>query len=68
MAKLVYEDRMRMPTFYALAEAGEFAKTWVPTGPVCKKFDVEPTSPAACLSRTMFIEVFKLSSEFAARR
>ncbi|CAN7083645.1 unnamed protein product [Brassica oleracea var. botrytis] len=65
MAKLVYEDRMRMPTFYALAEAGEFAKTWVP---FCKKFDVEPTSPAACLSRTMFIEVFKLSSEFAARR
>ncbi|CAF2080944.1 unnamed protein product [Brassica napus] len=67
MAKLVYEDRMRMVagTFYALAEAAEFAKTWVP---FCKKFNVEPRSPAACLSRTIFIEVFKLSSEFAATR
>ncbi|CAG7875263.1 unnamed protein product, partial [Brassica rapa] len=34
-------------TFYALAEAAEFAKTWVP---FCKKFNVEPRSPAAYLS------------------
>lgn len=34
-------------TFYALAEAAEFAKTWVP---FCKRFNVEPRSPAAYLS------------------
>ncbi|XP_058787973.1 cellulose synthase-like protein E1 [Vicia villosa] len=31
-------------TFYALLEASEFAKHWVP---FCKKFKVEPRSPAA---------------------
>ncbi|KAJ0253290.1 Cellulose synthase-like protein E1 [Hirschfeldia incana] len=34
-------------TFYALAEAAEFAKTWVP---FCKRFDVEPRSPGAYFS------------------
>ncbi|CAH8347202.1 unnamed protein product [Eruca vesicaria subsp. sativa] len=34
-------------TFYALTEAAEFTKTWVP---FCKKFDVEPRSPAAYFS------------------
>lgn len=34
-------------TFYALTEAAEFAKTWVP---FCKRFNVEPRSPAAYLS------------------
>ncbi|CAA7015426.1 unnamed protein product [Microthlaspi erraticum] len=36
-------------TFFALAEAAEFAKVWVP---FCKKFNVEPRSPAAYLSST----------------
>ena len=31
-------------TFYALLEASEFAKHWIP---FCKKYDVEPRSPAA---------------------
>lgn len=34
-------------TFYALLEASEFAKHWIP---FCKKFDVEPRSPAAYFS------------------
>ncbi|KAK9005226.1 hypothetical protein V6N11_042670 [Hibiscus sabdariffa] len=33
-------------TFYALMEASEFAKYWIP---FCKKFNVEPRSPAAYL-------------------
>jgi cellulose synthase/poly-beta-1,6-N-acetylglucosamine synthase-like glycosyltransferase len=31
-------------TFYALLEAAEFAKHWIP---YCKKYSVEPRSPAA---------------------
>ena len=31
-------------TFYALLEASRFAKHWIP---FCKKFNVEPRSPAA---------------------
>ncbi|XP_038690914.1 cellulose synthase-like protein E6 isoform X2 [Tripterygium wilfordii] len=34
-------------TFYALLEASEFAKHWLP---YCKKFNVEPRSPAAYFS------------------
>ncbi|CAH8347192.1 unnamed protein product, partial [Eruca vesicaria subsp. sativa] len=34
-------------TFYALAEAAEFSRTWVP---FCKRFDVEPRSPRAYFS------------------
>lgn len=34
-------------TFYALLEASEFAKHWIP---FCKKFNVEPRSPAAYFS------------------
>lgn len=34
-------------TFYALYEASEFAKHWIP---FCKKFSVEPRSPAAYFS------------------
>lgn len=31
-------------TFYALMEASQFSKHWIP---YCKKFNVEPRSPAA---------------------
>ncbi|CAL9219049.1 unnamed protein product [Arabidopsis halleri] len=57
-------------TFYALTEAAEFAKTWVP---FCKRFNVEPTSPAAYLSSkangldSAAEEVAKLYREMAAR-
>ncbi|CAA7015427.1 unnamed protein product [Microthlaspi erraticum] len=59
-------------TFYALAEAAEFAKVWVP---FCKKFNVEPRSPAAYLSSkangldsaAAAAEVAELYREMAAR-
>ncbi|KAL1189485.1 Cellulose synthase-like protein E1 [Cardamine amara subsp. amara] len=57
-------------TFYALTEAAEFAKTWVP---FCKKFNVEPRSPAAYLSAkangldSSAEEVVKLYREMATR-
>ncbi|CAE5960266.1 unnamed protein product [Arabidopsis arenosa] len=57
-------------TFYALTEAAEFAKTWVP---FCKRFNVEPTSPAAYLSSkangldSTAEVVAKLYREMAAR-
>lgn len=57
-------------TFYALTEAAEFAKTWVP---FCKRFNVEPTSPAAYLSSkangldSTAEEVAELYREMAAR-
>lgn len=35
-------------TFYALLEASEFAKQWIP---FCKEFDVEPRSPEAYFAR-----------------
>lgn len=34
-------------TFYALTEASHFSKHWIP---FCKKFNVEPRSPAAYFS------------------
>lgn len=58
-------------TFYALTEAAEFAKTWVP---FCKKFNVESRSPAAYLSSkakngldSAAEEVAKLYREMAAK-
>ena len=36
-------------TFYALLEASHFARSWVP---FCKKFKVEPRSPAAYFSES----------------
>ncbi|KAJ0988217.1 hypothetical protein J5N97_006573 [Dioscorea zingiberensis] len=36
-------------TFYALLEASQFAKSWIP---FCKKFSLEPRSPAAYFLRT----------------
>ncbi|CAN6933425.1 unnamed protein product [Brassica oleracea] len=52
-------------TFYALAEAAEFAKTWVP---FCKKFNVEPRSPAAYLSCKASASVLgSVAAEEAAR-
>ncbi|ESQ29882.1 hypothetical protein EUTSA_v10011262mg [Eutrema salsugineum] len=59
-------------TFYALAEAAEFAGVWVP---FCKRFNVEPRSPAAYLSSTAnglessaaAKEVAELYREMAAR-
>ncbi|KAJ0230388.1 Cellulose synthase-like protein E1 [Hirschfeldia incana] len=47
LAVYLSDDGGSQLTFYALAEAAEFAKTWVP---FCKKYDVEPRSPAAYLS------------------
>ncbi|TKY47046.1 Cellulose synthase protein E1 [Spatholobus suberectus] len=38
------DDAVSDITFYALLEASIFAKHWLP---FCKKFKVEPTSPAA---------------------
>lgn len=37
-------------TFYALLEASTFAKHWVP---FCKRFKVEPRSPAAYFNTTL---------------
>ncbi|CAN7130856.1 cellulose synthase-like protein E1 isoform X3 [Brassica rapa] len=58
-------------TFYALAEAAEFAKVWVP---YCKRFNVEPRSPAAYLTckasgfdSAETEEVARLYKEMAAR-
>uniref|UniRef100_A0A1J3DDT0 Cellulose synthase-like protein E1 n=1 Tax=Noccaea caerulescens TaxID=107243 RepID=A0A1J3DDT0_NOCCA len=58
-------------TFYALAEAAEFAKIWVPFS---KRFNVEPRSPAAYLSSkangidsAAAEEVAELYREMAAR-
>ncbi|GAV68834.1 EMP24_GP25L domain-containing protein/Cellulose_synt domain-containing protein [Cephalotus follicularis] len=38
------DDAGSILTFYALLEASQFAKYWIP---YCKKFNVEPRSPAA---------------------
>lgn len=38
------DDAASHLTFYALLEASQFAKHWIP---FCKKFNVEPRSPAA---------------------
>ena len=36
-------------TFYALSEASEFAKYWIP---YCKEFKIEPRSPSAYFKST----------------
>ncbi|PIA26455.1 hypothetical protein AQUCO_09300036v1 [Aquilegia coerulea] len=48
-------------TFYALLEASEFSKYWLP---FCKKFNIEPRSPAAYFSTEsdLFVDVEGLSS------
>ncbi|KFK35562.1 hypothetical protein AALP_AA4G007000 [Arabis alpina] len=58
-------------TFYALTEATEFARIWVP---FCKTFNVEPRSPAAYLSSKASgfgsaeeEEIAKLYKEMAVR-
>ncbi|KAJ6823319.1 cellulose synthase-like protein E6 isoform X5 [Iris pallida] len=43
----VSDDGRSNLTFYALVEAASFSKHWIP---YCKKFKVEPRSPAAYLS------------------
>ncbi|XP_010552366.2 PREDICTED: LOW QUALITY PROTEIN: cellulose synthase-like protein E1 [Tarenaya hassleriana] len=48
LAVYLSDDGYSELTFYALAEAADFAKHWVP---FCKKFKVEPRSPAAYFSR-----------------
>ena len=67
------DDASSQLTFYALTEAAEFAKTWVP---FCKKFNVEPRSPAAylsCKAKTSVLgsaaaeEVARLYKEMAER-
>ncbi|KAL3537194.1 hypothetical protein ACH5RR_000560 [Cinchona calisaya] len=40
-------------TFYALLEASEFAKNWLP---FCKKFKVEPRAPAAYFERNLDLQ------------
>lgn len=40
-------------TFYALLEASSFSKHWIP---YCKKFNVEPRSPAAYFASMAEIE------------
>lgn len=44
MSVYLSDDAGSQITFYALLEASKFAKLWVP---FCKKFLVEPRSPAA---------------------
>ncbi|PIA50630.1 hypothetical protein AQUCO_01200082v1, partial [Aquilegia coerulea] len=48
-------------TFYALLEASEFSKHWLP---FCKNFNIEPRSPAAYFSNEsdLFVDVEGLSS------
>ncbi|KAL5548653.1 hypothetical protein UlMin_003884 [Ulmus minor] len=50
-------------TFYALLEASKFAKYWLP---YCKKFDLEPRSPAAHFSSMQAVEDAKQASEFGS--
>ncbi|CAH8306252.1 unnamed protein product [Eruca vesicaria subsp. sativa] len=71
LAVYLSDDGGSQLTFYALSEAAEFAKTWVP---FCKKFDVEPRSPAAYLSSKAngldtaeAVEVAELYKEMADR-
>uniref|UniRef100_A0A0E0K4P1 Uncharacterized protein n=1 Tax=Oryza punctata TaxID=4537 RepID=A0A0E0K4P1_ORYPU len=42
------DDAGSVLTFYALCEASEFAKHWIP---FCKKYKVEPRSPAAYFAK-----------------
>ncbi|PKA49154.1 Cellulose synthase-like protein E6 [Apostasia shenzhenica] len=43
------DDGGSILTFYGMLEASRFAKSWIP---FCKKFGVEPLSPAAFFSRS----------------
>ena len=40
----LYEDAGSDLTYYALVEASKFARHWIP---FCKKFNIQPRSPAA---------------------
>jgi hypothetical protein len=42
------DDAGSVLTFYVLCEASEFAKHWIP---FCKKYKVEPRSPAAYFAK-----------------
>ncbi|KAF7140673.1 hypothetical protein RHSIM_Rhsim06G0231000 [Rhododendron simsii] len=50
-------------TFYALLEASRFSKHWIP---FCKKFSVEPRSPAAYFARNSKLEDPKVAKEWLA--
>ena len=53
-------------TFYALLEAAEFAKHWLP---FCKRFNVEPRSPSAyfrSVASTTSLDDYGQAEEFVA--
>ncbi|OMP04209.1 Cellulose synthase [Corchorus olitorius] len=54
------DDAGSQLTFYALLEASHFAKYWVP---FCKKFNVEPRSPAAYFDSISNTDESKLAKE-----
>jgi Cellulose synthase len=45
----VSDDAGSVLTFYALWEASQFAKVWLP---FCKRYKIEPRSPAAYFSQS----------------
>ncbi|KAF3973686.1 hypothetical protein CMV_002921 [Castanea mollissima] len=50
-------------TFYALIEASNFSKHWIP---FCKKFNVEPRSPGAYFSQQIDVHDIKYAQEWFA--
>ena len=50
-------------TFYALLEASQFSKQWVP---FCKKFSIEPRSPAAYFAQNSSPQDTTLAQEWLA--
>ncbi|KAI8016661.1 Cellulose synthase-like protein E6 [Camellia lanceoleosa] len=52
-------------TFYALMETSQFSKHWIP---FCKKFRVEPRSPAAYFSQNFNKQDPKLTEEWLATK
>ncbi|KAI7981488.1 Cellulose synthase-like protein E6 [Camellia lanceoleosa] len=52
-------------TFYALMEASQFSKHWIP---FCKKFRVEPRSPTAYFSQNFNKQDPKLTEEWLATK
>ncbi|PPS16922.1 hypothetical protein GOBAR_AA03675 [Gossypium barbadense] len=56
------DDAGSQLTFYALLEASQFAKYWIP---FCKKFNVEPRSPAAYLDSISISDDSKQPKELA---
>ena len=50
-------------TFYALIEASNFSKHWIP---FCKKFNVEPRSPGAYFSQQIDVHDIKYAQEWLA--